>query len=319
METNEEMVKVYRKLWLSRHHDLLVEDWKLKGKILGSMQTTVGQEAIGIGAGAALKKDDFIMSTHRNRSHMIGKGADIYKMAAEILGKRTGCARGKAGQMLLVDKDVGALGGCGIVGGGTTVALGYAMGFKIQKTNRVALTYFGEGASSEGSTHEAMNFASARKYPVIFLCENNGYCLTVAQMEVTSVKDIADRAQGYGMPGVVIDGTDVMAVYEATKAAAERARRGYGPSLIEAKTWRWGGSDVGDKNEYYPEQYWIDAKNNDPIKKFEEVLIEKEILTEEQAKAIEKEAKETIDDAYMQAGKDPEPGADDFWANVWAD
>lgn len=317
MLSNEKMLDMYKKMWLARYHDTKVSDWKLKGKIKGSMHIMLGQEAIGIGACAALEKDDYIMSTHRCHGHFIGKGANLEKMAAEMCGKVTGYNRGKGGHMLIAEKEIGALGGCGIVGGGVPVAVGYAMAFKLIDTKQIALTFFGDGASNTGSVHETMNFACVRKYPVVFFCENNGYGLTCAAWKAVSVKDIADRAKGYGIPGIVVDGNDVLAVYEATKEAVERARRGEGPTLIEAKTYRMCGMGVGDPMNYVPDEYMQEGRKVDPIERFTKTLIEKRIMTQEKAEAIEKEAKEYIDAVYDKAYNDPDPTEEVFWSNVY--
>lgn len=319
MVSNELLVEMYRKMCLVRHHDIKVSDLKIQGKIKGSMHVMTGQEAIGVGVGAALEKDDYITSTHRGHGHVIGKGINLEKMAAEMCGKATGLSRGKAGHLLIAEKESGALGCGGIVGGLVPIAVGYAMAFKIKGSKQVSLAYFGDGASSTGSVHEAMNFACVRKYPVVFFCENNEYGLTCAAWKAVSVKDIADRAKGYGIPGVVIDGNDVISVYEATKEAVERARRGEGPTLIEAKTYRMTGSAAGAKTDYVPEEYFEEGAKVDPIEKFSKNLIEKGILTKKQADGIFEETRKYIDEIYEKALNDPDPTEDVFWSNVYAD
>lgn len=318
MIPNEQLIEMYRKMCLIRHHDIKVAELKVQGKIAGSMHVMTGQEAIGVGVGAALEKEDYITSTHRGHGHLIGKGANLEKMAAEMCGKATGYSRGKAGHLLLAEKEIGALGATGIVGGLVPIAVGYGMAFKLRGSKQVVLSFFGDGASSTGSVHEAMNFACVRKYPVIFFCENNGYGLTCAAWKAVSVKDIADRAKGYGIPGIVIDGNDVLAVYEATKEAAERARRGEGPTLIEAKTYRMCGSAAGSATKYVPEEYFEEGSKVDPIEKFSKQLIKKGVLTKERTDEIFKEAKVFIDELYEKALNEPDPAEEVFWDNIYA-
>lgn len=316
--SKEKMVDMYRKLWLARHHDTLCEDWKTKGKIMGSMHVAIGQEAVAVGACAALEDDDYITGTHREHAQLIAKGADIRKMAGDMLGKVTGCARGKAGHMLLFDRKVHALGGCGIVGGGVPVAVGYGMALKKLGTKNVSLSFFGDGAFNQGSVHEAINFASVQKFPVIFLCENNRWGLTCPQHEQAAVADLADRARGYGIPGVTVNGNDVLAVYEAVQLAVDRAREGDGPSLVEAQTWRMRGMGVGDPMFYVPKEYLEEGAKQDPIEMFEQKLVDKGILTKDEARTIEKEAKQTIESAYEDAQQADYPDETVFWSNVYA-
>jgi len=316
--SQEKMIDMYRKMWLGRYHELRVEEMKTKGQILGSMHLAIGQEAVAVGTCAALNDDDYTMHTHREHQQLIAKGADIKKMAGDMCGKVTGCCRGKGGHMMLFDKDVNALGACGIVGGGVPVAVGYAMAFKTLGTKQVALAFFGDGAANEGSVHEAMNFAAVKKYPVVFLCENNRWGLTVPQHEQAAVADLADRARGYGIPGVTVNGNDVLAVYEAVKLAVERARSGDGPSMVECQTWRMRGMGFGDPGDYMPKEFFEEGAKQDPIEMFEKKLLEKKILSVEEARKIESDAKKFIDDVYDEAMNAPDPDESVFWANVYA-
>ncbi|MFA0888426.1 MAG: thiamine pyrophosphate-dependent dehydrogenase E1 component subunit alpha [Synergistales bacterium] len=314
----EKLIEMYRKLWLARNHELLAEEWKLNGRIQGSVHLATGQEAVAVGACSALEVDDYIMGTHREHAQMIAKGVNIRRMAAEMLGKATGMNQGKAGHMLFSDKSVNALGGCGIVGGGTAVAVGYAMAFKVLGTRQVSLVFFGDGAFNTGAVHEAINFASVRKYPVIFLCENNRWGLTVMQHEQTVVEDLSDRARCYGIPGVTVNGNDVLAVYEAVKLAVDRAREGDGPSVIEAKTWRMRGLAAGYPMDWEPSEYHEEGRKQDPIRLFEEKLIARNILSEEMAKGIEEETRRVVEEAYEEASQAPYPDEAVFWENVFA-
>ncbi|MBL8696728.1 MAG: thiamine pyrophosphate-dependent dehydrogenase E1 component subunit alpha [Alphaproteobacteria bacterium] len=236
-----------------------------EGKTRGPIHRCDGQEAVGIGVTAALEREDVITSTHRGHAHYIGKGVDAGALMAEIMGRATGTCRGRGGHMLVADRDNGLLGGCGIVGGALPIAVGQALAFQVRKRPNVVVTFLGDGAAQIGAAHEAMNVASLWKLPVVFVCEHNEYGLTVPAREQSSVKDIATRAAGYGMPGEIVDGNDLVAVVQATGRAVQRARRGEGPSLIEAKTYRLLGFSTSDVGGYQPAeevQAWLPR---DPI------------------------------------------------------
>lgn len=215
-----------------------------RGEIPGALHTAAGQEGEIVGACLALAREDYMVGNHRSHGHPIGKGAALRPLMAELFGKRTGVCRGKGGSMHLADFSVGSLGETSIVGSGLPVAVGAALGAKLQKSGRVALCFFGDGAANEGTFHESLNLAAIWRLPVIFQCENNGYGATTPATSVTSVADIAERAQAYSLPGVVVDGQDVLAVYERVSHAVERARLGEGPTLIEAKTYRYADHAV---------------------------------------------------------------------------
>ena len=209
------------------------------GKIPGALHLYVGEEAVAAGVMVHLSNEDWITSTHRGHGHLIAKGGEFDRMFAELFGRATGYCRGKGGSMHISNMDLGMLGANGIVGAGPPIAVGAAFSTKYRKTDRVAVTFFGDGASNEGSFHEAANMAALYKLPVIFVCENNGYGEYTPQAKHQAIVDVADRASGYGMPGVVVDGMDAMAVYESAEAAIERARAGDGPTLLECKTYRF--------------------------------------------------------------------------------
>jgi acetoin:2,6-dichlorophenolindophenol oxidoreductase subunit alpha len=215
-----------------------------KGEIPGALHTAAGQEGEVVGACLALRRDDYMVGNHRSHGHPIGKGAALGPLMAELFGKKTGVCHGKGGSMHLADFSVGSLGETSIVGSGLPVAVGAALGSKLQKNDRVTLCFFGDGASNEGTFHESLNLASIWKLPVIFLCENNGYGATTPVAAVMAVPNVADRAPGYAIPGWIVDGQDVVLVYERVRAAVERARRGEGPTLIEAKTYRYADHAV---------------------------------------------------------------------------
>ena len=224
------------------------------GKIPGFVHLYLGEEAVATGACAALKQTDMITSTHRGHGHCLAKGGDLKLMMAEIYGRSTGYCKGKGGSMHIADFNIGILGANGIVGGGGPLAVGAAFSCQYKDTKGVCACFFGDGASNQGTTQESLNMASAWKLPVIFINENNGYGISCPQSKSMAITDIADRAAAYDMPGVVVDGNDVLAVYEAVTMAVERARKGQGPSLIECKTYRWRGHFEGDACVYRSEK-----------------------------------------------------------------
>ena len=258
------------------------------GRIPGALHLYVGQEAVAAGIMAHLSADDWITSTHRGHGHLIAKGGAFDRMFAELFGRATGYCRGKGGSMHISNMELGMLGANGIVGAGPPIAVGAAFTAKYRKTDRVAVTFFGDGASNEGSFHEAANMAALYKLPALFVCENNGYGEYTAQANHQAIVDVADRAAGYGMPGVIVDGMDAVAVYEATAAALERARSGAGPTLLECKTYRFF-DHVGVRGmglSYRTDAELEEWQKRDPIHMFEARLAELGVLTAEQAAEV---------------------------------
>lgn len=315
----ELLCRLYRTMVTIRFFEQTVEKHFLAGEIPGFVHLYIGEEAIATGVCANLTTDDYIASTHRGHGHSIAKGADVSRMMAEIFGKKTGYCKGKGGSMHIADFGVGMLGANGVVGGSFSIATGAALATKMLEQKRVAVAFFGDGASNRGTFHESANLASIWKLPVIFLCENNQYASTTPYRSSTSVEDIADRARGYGMPGVVVDGNDVFAVYEAAKAAVERARGGGGPSLVEAKTYRIKGHFVGDPELYRSKEevQEIFAKT-DPISRFERQVSSEGSLSREKLDAIKLEAQELIDKALAFAKESPEPDPSELFSDVYA-
>ncbi|NLB84043.1 MAG: thiamine pyrophosphate-dependent dehydrogenase E1 component subunit alpha [Synergistaceae bacterium] len=297
----ETMVKI-------RNFELTVEKYFYEGEIPGFVHLYVGEEAIATGVMANLRKTDYIQSTHRGHGHTIAKGADLKHMMAELFGKSTGCCKGKGGSMHIADFSVGMLGANGIVGGGFTMATGAALAQKMQKTDGVSVAFFGDGASNRGTFHEAANMAAVWKLPVIFLCENNQWASTTPYLTTTSVEDIADRARGYGMPGVIVDGNDIFAVYEAAKELIERARRGEGPAILECKTYRIKGHFVGDPEMYRTKkevQQVLDE--TDPIPRFEKKVLDAGVMTREELDDIAARVNKELNEALEYARTSPEP------------
>ena len=290
------------------------------GKIPGALHLYVGEEAVAAGVMVHLSDDDWITSTHRGHGHLIAKGGAYDRMFAELFGRATGYCRGKGGSMHISNMELGMLGANGIVGAGPPIAVGAAFSTKYRRTDRVAVSFFGDGASNEGAFHEAANMAALYKLPVIFLCENNGYGEYTAQKDHQAIVDVADRAAGYGMPGVVVDGMDAVAVYEAAGAAIERARAGDGPTLLEAKTYRFF-DHVGVRGmglSYRKDEELEEWQKRDPIRMFEARLAELGVLSEEQAAAVHEEVvadvKAGIEFAETSPLPDPQTLLDDVYA-----
>ena len=263
-----------------------------QGQLPGFVHLYIGEEAVGAGVCAALRDDDYIISTHRGHGHVIAKGGDFDRMMAELFGKATGYCKGKGGSMHIADFSIGMLGACGIVGGGIPVAVGAGLSAKTRGTDQVSVTFFGDGAANEGSFHESLNLASVLKLPVLFVCENNQYGEFTPADKAMNIKDVAIRAAGYGIPGVIVDGTDALAVHEAAQEAVARARRGEGPTLIEAKTHRKGGHAEGEEaflggQQYRSEAEKLDAQRKDPIFRLHEVIVERQLIALEQLETLD--------------------------------
>ena len=290
------------------------------GKIPGALHLYVGEEAVAAGVMVHLSDEDWITSTHRGHGHLIAKGGAFDRMFAELFGRATGYCRGKGGSMHISNMELGMLGANGIVGAGPPIAVGAAFSTKFRKTDRVAVSFFGDGASNEGSFHEAANMAALYRLPCIFVCENNGYGEYTAQADHQAIVDVADRAAGYGMPGVVVDGMDAVAVFEAAGAAIDRARAGEGPTLLEAKTYRFF-DHVGVRGmglSYRADEELAEWQKRDPIRLFEARLEELDVLSKEQAAAVHDEVvadvKAGIDFAESSPLPDPETLLDDVYA-----
>ncbi len=317
--TDKELLRYfYKTMTKIRYFEKEVEKNFLAGEIPGFVHLYIGEEAIAAGVCANLTEKDYIQSTHRGHGHTIAKGADLNKMMAEIFGKKDGYCKGKGGSMHIADFSVGMLGANGVVGGGYTLATGAALAIKMQKRNSVAVVFFGDGASNRGTFHEAANMAAAWKLPVIFVCENNEWASTTPYRTTTSVADIADRAAGYGMPGVIVDGNNVFNVYEAAKEAIERARKGGGPTLLEAKTYRIKGHFVGDPELYRTrEEVQERFAKNDPIKNFEEKVLSESMLENKELEDIRAESKQAIIKALEFAKSSPYPHPEELFEDLY--
>ncbi len=311
--------QVYRQIYLVREFELRAIEERRRGLIPGFIHSCVGQEATAVGACMALRKDDVITSTHRGHGHLLGKGGDPKYMMAELAARSLGYCKGRGGSLHISDFDLGILGANGIVGGGFPAAVGAALAFSIRNEDRVALAFFGDGASNEGTFHESANLAGLWKLPVIFFCENNLYGEGTPLSKASPVSDLSIRAESYAFPGVVVDGNDPLAVYEVVKGAAERARTGQGPTLVEAKTYRFRGHYEGDPQVYRVPGEMDEWRKRDPIDAFRERLLKSGLFDEAAIQGVEAEVQSQLDEAVAFATSAPQPEVGEALAGVYAD
>jgi len=317
----EQLIEMFRNMLRIRRFEEKVSELCLAGKIPGSSpHLYIGEEAVAVGICANLRKDDYVTSGHRAHGHCIAKGVRMDKLMAELLGKRDGCNGGRGGTMHIVDLSVGFLGANGIVGAGIPIAVGAGLSARLRGTDQVAVCFFGDGAANQGTFHEGINMAAVWKLPVIFVCENNLYSTWTPVRSVTSVEDIAERAKGYGIPGIIVDGMDVIKVYEAGRTAIQRAREGKGPTLIECKTYRFTGHYVGDPGMEYRPREEIEAwMKRDPIKKLQTVLLESKQVSMDELKKIEEQVAEEVEKAVEYALNSPFPSPEEAIENVFCE
>ncbi|MBQ4062365.1 MAG: thiamine pyrophosphate-dependent dehydrogenase E1 component subunit alpha [Christensenellaceae bacterium] len=307
MITKERALWIYTKMHEIRNFEERTYRLFEENKLRGSVHLYTGEEAIAATVCSTLTDNDYITSTHRGHGHCIAKGAELDKALAELMGKATGYCKGRSGSMHIADFTKGNLGANAIVGGGAPIATGAALAIKMQGRKNVAISFFGDGASNEGTIHESMNFASAYKLPMIFICENNGYAISVPVGQSTSVKDISVRAKAYDMPGYTGDGNDVIEIDKLFMKAKERAEKGEGPTLLEFKTARWRGHWTGDPQNYRPAGEVEEWKAKDPIKRFGDWMIEKGYATQAELDKIAQDAVDKMEAAVEFALTSPEP------------
>ena len=303
--TKDTQLELHRMMMLIRLFEEALEEMFSRGLLHGTMHLSIGQEATAAGACLALDKKDLITSTHRGHGHCLGKGADPYKMFAELLGREDGYCRGRGGSMHIADLSNGNLGANGIVAGSLTISVGAALSFQLQKKENIVLCFFGDGAVNEGSFHEALNLASLWNLPVLFLCENNQYGMSMASEKAVAGESIASRGNSYGIESVQIDGNDVEAVYESVSSCKDEILSNKRPKFIEAVTYRYRGHSKSDRNLYRTSEeinFWKDEK--DPIKRYIGKLLEQGI-TEVDLKEIDEEVKQTIRTSVKKALDSP--------------
>jgi pyruvate dehydrogenase E1 component alpha subunit len=314
METipTDKTLDIYTRILRIRRFEEQVGKLFAQGQLPGFVHLYIGEEAVGAGVCAALRDDDYIISTHRGHGHVIAKGGDLNRMMAELFGKATGYCKGKGGSMHIADFEIGMLGACGIVGGGIPVAVGAGLSAYYRGSDQVSVTFFGDGAANEGSFHESLNLASALKLPVIFVCENNQYGEFTPSTKAMNIQDIAVRAQGYGIPGVIVDGCDALAIYQAAVEAVGRARRGEGPTLIEAKTHRRGGHAEGEEaflagQKYRSPAELEEARRKDPLLRLHDHIVTHNLVAVETLETLDQQITQTVTDAVAYARSSPEP------------
>jgi pyruvate dehydrogenase E1 component alpha subunit len=316
------LLDIYTRTLRIRRFEEQVGKLFAQGQLPGFVHLYIGEEAVGVGVCTALRDDDYITSTHRGHGHVIAKGGDFDRMMAELFGKATGYCKGKGGSMHIADFSIGMLGACGIVGGGIPAAVGAGLSAFYRGTDQVSVTFFGDGAANEGSFHESINLASALHLPVIFVCENNQYGEFTPSIKAMNITDIAERARGYGIPGVIVDGTDALAVYAVAQEAVARARTGGGPTLIEAKTHRQGGHAEGEVAFLAGQQYKLPeeieaAKNNDPLVKLHRYIVEHNLIPSAQLEAIDQTITEAVLASVEFARNSPDPDIASIYEDTW--
>ncbi len=313
-----DVLSMYRKMVLIRTFEDQVYYLFLRGGMPGTVHQSQGQEAVAVGVCSQMKPGDFLMSGHRPHGHALAKGVSPRAAMAELFAKETGCSRAKGGSMHLGDPDVGMITSLAIVGAGCTIAPGMALAFKLRGTKQIAVTIFGDGATNEGAFHEGLNFAAVQHLPVVFVCENNLYGASTAYHQVSLVPNVADRACAYGIPGQIVDGMDVLAVYQAMGEAAARARAGEGPTLLECKTYRFAGHSRSDRAAYRSKEEVEFWKQRDPIIVLGKKLIAEGLATQEQLDAIQREVDQEIADAIAYAQSAPSPAPEEALEDVYA-
>lgn len=284
---------------------------RLVGNFLGAFHSYIGEEAVAVGVSLALRKDDYVLSTHRGHGHVIAKGGELRKTMAELHGKETGYSHGRGGSMHIYVPEMGFLGGNGIVGGGMPLAIGAGYAAQYMGLDRVAVCFFGDGAASQGTFHESLNMASLWKLPVLFVCENNCFAVTTHVSDTISIKDVASRAQGYGIYGKSVDGNDVEAVYTEAEKAVKRARAGEGPSLLECKTYRID-SHCLMLPEMRAEKEFEVWRTKDPLDCFERKLMDESVLSKPEITGIKADTNAALEEALKFAEESPYPDVESF-------
>ena len=315
------LMHLLEKMLEIRFFEEKIVDQYARGNVPGLAHLYIGEEAVAVGACANLNKDDLITSTHRGHGHCIAKGAELKPMMAELFGKKTGYCKGKGGSMHIADMEVGMLGAMGIVGSGAPIAVGAALAAKKRKSGQVVICFFGDDATNTGAFHESSNFAALHKLPVVFVCENNFYGISVSIERHTAIKNIADRASGYAMPGVIVDGNDVLAVYEMVGKVLRAARNGEGPTLVECKTYRWRGHFEGDPNlgaRYRTKEEIKEWMAKCPIKRLKDRIIKQKLASKKEIVKLEEDIRKRVEEALLYANESPFPKDEEVLEDIFA-
>ena len=315
--SNKKLTSMFESMIEIRTFEEKVQFLFLEGKMPGTIHQYIGMEACAVGVCSALREGDIIGSTHRPHGHAIARGIPVREIMAELYGKTTGCCKGKGGSMHIGDIKRGMLPAIAIVGGNIPVVVGMALAFKLKGEDRVAVSFFGDGASNEGAFHEALNMASIYEVPAVFVCENNLYGASTSIKKTLKIENISDRASSYGMKGVIADGMDVLDVYDKASKAIGDARTGKGPTLLELKTFRYCGHSRRDPSNYIPKEeknYW---KEKDPIVRFEDFLLNKKILEKKEVEELKDRIDKKIEEAIKFGQNSPEPKPEDTFKDFY--
>jgi pyruvate dehydrogenase E1 component alpha subunit len=320
MKLSKDVMKdMYLRMRRIREFETKAQNLFAEGRIPGFVHLYIGEEAVATGVCENLTDEDFITSTHRGHGHIVAKGGDLKFMMAELYGKATGYGKGKGGSMHIADRDKGILGANGIVGAGHNIAVGAGLAAQYKGTDQVCVCFFGDASTNQGTFHESLNLASVWKLPIVFVCENNNYGISMSQERHMAIKDVADRGAAYGIPGIAVDGNDVLAVHEAAAEAIARARKGQGPTLLECKTYRHRGHFEGDAAAYKPaaeQEAWL---KKDPLPRFVQFLIENKILTEKEIAKLDDQVAEEIAEAIRFAEESPDPSVESVVQDIYSD
>ncbi len=315
----EQLIGLYRQMLLIRRFEEKSAEAYVAGKIGGFCHLYIGQEAVAVGAISAIRQDDYVIASYREHGHALAKGMSARSIMAELFGKATGCSKGKGGSMHMFDKDLGFLGGHGIVGGQIPLATGAAFASMYQGKDQVTLCFFGEAAVNQGAFHESLNMAQLWKLPFIYICENNQYGMGTSLARAMSLSDIAQKGCAYEMASEFVDGMDVLAVREAVQRAVERGRKQSLPTLLEVRTYRFMGHSMSDPGNYRTRAEIEKYQERDPIKLFSASLIEEKVIDEKGLEQIDKQIREEVEDAIRFADESPLPDSDELYTDVYAD
>ena len=313
-----DLLQMYKMMLLIRRFEEQCVEFFKNGEIRGSLHPCIGQEATAVGACYALRKDDYLTCTYRGHGQALAKGLDPKEAMAELLGRSTGCSKGKGGSMHFTDPDVGLLGENAIVGAGAPIAVGAALSAQLDGADRVSITFFGDGAVNQGAFAEALNLAAVWNAPVIFFCENNLYSEMTPIADMVNIEQLADRATGFGIPAVRVDGYDPVALYEATLAAVDRARNGGGPTFIEAMTYRLVGHMIGDTEPYRTQEEVAEWRARDPIHAFPQRLVDEFGVSQAEIEAAQAEVEAQMAEVVRFALDSPWPSADEITKDIFA-